>query len=66
MYLLSKLVRENNIKVVITGEGADEILAGYNIFKEAKIRRFWASQPNSFRPFLLRKLYPYLTTDERV
>jgi asparagine synthase (glutamine-hydrolysing) len=61
MYLLSKLVRKNNIKVVITGEGADEMLAGYDIYKEAKIRRFWASQPNSrIRPLLLKKLYPYL------
>ncbi|MEO6133644.1 MAG: asparagine synthase (glutamine-hydrolyzing) [Ginsengibacter sp.] len=61
MYLLSKKVREKNIKVVITGEGADEILGGYNIFKEAKIRRFWASQPNStIRPKLLSRLYPYL------
>lgn len=61
MYLLSKKVRENNIKVVITGEGADEMLAGYNIFKEAKIRRFWARQPQSaIRPLLLKKLYPYL------
>jgi asparagine synthase (glutamine-hydrolysing) len=61
MYLLSRLVRENNIKVVITGEGADEMLAGYDIFKEAKIRRFWANQPNSvIRPRLLTKLYPYL------
>jgi len=61
MYLLSKKVREQNIKVVITGEGADEILAGYNIFKEAKIKRFWANFPNSSaRPALLTKLYPYL------
>jgi asparagine synthase (glutamine-hydrolysing) len=61
MYLLSKLVRNNNIKVVITGEGADEMLAGYDIFKEVRIRRFWASQPNSnLRPLLLTKLYPYL------
>lgn len=61
MFLLSKKVRENNIKVVITGEGADEMLAGYNIFKEAKIRRFWANEPNSkTRPKLLSKLYPYL------
>jgi asparagine synthase (glutamine-hydrolysing) len=61
MYLLSKKVREEKIKVVITGEGADEMLAGYNIFKEAKIRRFWASQPQSaIRPMLLKKLYPYL------
>jgi asparagine synthase (glutamine-hydrolysing) len=61
MYLLSKKVRERNIKVVITGEGADEILAGYNIFKEAKIRRFWAREPESIaRPLLLKLLYPYL------
>jgi asparagine synthase (glutamine-hydrolysing) len=61
MLLLSRLVRENNIKVVITGEGSDEILAGYDIFKEDKIRRFWASQPNSLiRPLLLTKLHPYL------
>ncbi|MFA5329068.1 MAG: asparagine synthase (glutamine-hydrolyzing) [Prolixibacteraceae bacterium] len=61
MLLLSKKVRENNIKVVITGEGADEMLAGYNIFKEAKIRRFWANEPtSSARPRLLTKLYPYI------
>jgi asparagine synthase (glutamine-hydrolysing) len=61
LYLLSKLVRENNIKVVLTGEGADEIFGGYNIFKENKIRRFWARQPGSkFRPNLLSKLYPYI------
>lgn len=61
MYLLSKKVRERKIKVVITGEGADEMLAGYNIFKETKIRRFWAKQPQSaIRPLLLTKLYPYL------
>lgn len=62
MLLLSKLVRDNNIKVVVTGEGSDEILAGYDIFKEAKIKRFWASQPDSkIRPLLFKKLYPYLT-----
>jgi asparagine synthase (glutamine-hydrolysing) len=61
MFMLSKKVREQNIKVVITGEGADEIFAGYNIFKEAKIRRFWANQPDSkFRPQLLSTLYKYL------
>jgi asparagine synthase (glutamine-hydrolysing) len=62
MYLLSKLVHENRIKVVLTGEGADEFLGGYNIFKEDKVRRFWARQPDSvWRPLLLRRLYPYVT-----
>lgn len=61
MLLLSRLVKEHNIKVVMTGEGSDEILAGYDIFKESSIRRFWASQPASgIRPLLLKKLYPYI------
>jgi len=59
MLILSKLVRDNNIKVVITGEGSDEILAGYDIFREAIIRRFWAAQPaSSLRPMLLKRIYP--------
>lgn len=61
MYLLSKLVHENGIKVVLTGEGADEFLGGYNIFKEDKVRRFWARRPESvLRPLLLKRLYPYI------
>jgi asparagine synthase (glutamine-hydrolysing) len=61
MYLLSKNVHENNYKVALTGEGADELFAGYNIFKEAKIRRFCSRQPNSkLRPLLFGKLYPYI------
>lgn len=61
MFLLSKLVREAGYKVVLTGEGSDEMFGGYDIFKEAKIRRFWSMQPDSAsRPRLLRKLYPYL------
>lgn len=61
MSLLSKLVRENNFKVVLTGEGADEIFGGYNIFKEAKVRHFWSKYPASQRrPLLLERLYPYV------
>jgi asparagine synthase (glutamine-hydrolysing) len=61
LYLLSRLVRKSGYKVVVTGEGSDELLGGYDIFKETKIRRFWESQPDStMRPILLRRLYPYL------
>ncbi|HIK19455.1 MAG TPA: asparagine synthase (glutamine-hydrolyzing) [Leptolyngbyaceae cyanobacterium M33_DOE_097] len=59
MMLLSRLVREHDFKVVITGEGADEFLGGYDIFKEMVVRRFWAKNPDSaWRPLLLRRLYP--------
>lgn len=62
MYLLSRLVRQNHYKVVLTGEGADEFLAGYDIFKEAQVRRFWARQPESkIRPLLLQRLYPEIS-----
>ncbi len=61
LLILSELVRENGIKVVLTGEGADEVFGGYNIFREDKVRRFWARQPDSaIRPMLLAKLYPYV------
>jgi asparagine synthase (glutamine-hydrolysing) len=61
LYLLARQVREQGFKVVLTGEGADEVFGGYDIFKEDKVRRFWARQPQSrWRPALLRRLYPYL------
>ena len=59
--MLSRLVRESGIKVVLTGEGADEMFAGYDIFREARVRRFWSREPRSeSRPRLLERLYPYL------
>jgi asparagine synthase (glutamine-hydrolysing) len=61
LMLLAGSVRAHGYKVVLTGEGADEVFGGYDLFKEAKVRRFWAHQPEStFRPRLLEKLYGYL------
>lgn len=66
LFLLAKLVRKNGFKVVLTGEGADEMMGGYDIFKEAKIRRFWGRNPTSrSRPLLLRRLYPYMQGIQR-
>ena len=70
LFLLSKLVRDSGFKVVLTGEGADEFLGGYDIYKEArkkeKIRAFVASQMDSKRrPLLLKRLYPYLQGIQR-
>lgn len=61
MRMLSRLVRDQNYKVVLTGEGSDEVFGGYDIFKEAKVRHFWAANPDSnWRAGLLKRLYPYL------
>jgi asparagine synthase (glutamine-hydrolysing) len=61
MMLLADSVRAAGQRVVLTGEGADEVFAGYDIFKEARLRRFMAREPISkWRGRLLERLYPYL------
>jgi asparagine synthase (glutamine-hydrolysing) len=61
LYLLSRLVRESGFKVVVTGEGSDEVLAGYDIFREAKVRQFWARDPASVkRARIAALLYPWM------
>ena len=66
LFMLSKLVNQNGFRVVLTGEGADEVFGGYNIFKETLIRSFWSKFPNSnLRPRLLERLYPYIFKDPK-
>lgn len=67
LFLLSQVVRDHNFKVVLTGEGADEFFGGYNIFRECKIRSFWARQPHSrSRADMLEHLYPYIFNNPRL
>lgn len=66
MYLLSKSVREAGFKVVLTGEGADEVFAGYDIFRENFVRRQMLN-PNADPVYinkLLVQLYPWM--DEKM
>ena len=50
------------IKVVLTGEGADEMFAGYDLFREAQGPPLLGApaRPRRCRPRLLERLYPYL------
>ncbi|SMF56908.1 asparagine synthase (glutamine-hydrolysing) [Alteromonadaceae bacterium Bs31] len=61
LYKLSQKVRETDIVVVLTGEGADEILFGYDTFKELKILQNWKDSGNN--PAIdqaIKALYPHL------
>jgi asparagine synthase (glutamine-hydrolysing) len=61
LFLLSRLTRDTGIKVVLTGEGADELFFGYDLFKETVVRLFCLRRPHSsWRPRLFDRLYPYL------
>ena len=61
LMLLAGHVHRSGYKVALTGEGADEVFAGYDLFKEARLRRFMAVRPDSrWRGGLLERLYPWL------
>ena len=61
LFLLSKEVAERGFKVVLTGEGADEILCGYDSFKELRLLESWRKAPDSESiPLLIKELYPHL------
>lgn len=66
MLLLSKQVEQQNIKVVLTGEGADELFCGYDIFKETIFRENYNNFSNDEeRIETILNLYPYLPHFEK-
>jgi len=59
LFLLAREVRRQSISVVLTGEGADELFWGYDLFKEVTIRELHDREPERALS-LLDQLYPYL------
>ena len=61
MYVLATLVRNNDTKVVLSGEGSDELFGGYDIFREVKIREFCGRQPDAkYRASLYKRVNAFV------
>lgn len=54
LYLLYKACHEAGFKVIMTGEGADELLAGYHWFDGDRRLRPWLAWPRPVRAWLSR------------
>lgn len=60
MYLLARHVRSEGVKVVLSGEGADEAFLGYGIFKDVQLLSQWDELDDETRKRRMARLYPYL------
>lgn len=63
MALLAQSAREHGITVVASGEGADELFWGYDLFKEVLLRRAASHDPSAAQQ--LDQLYPHLADRAR-
>ncbi|MFJ4966513.1 Asparagine synthetase [glutamine-hydrolyzing] 1 [Streptomyces sp. ADI96-02] len=61
MYLLSRHVRDAGIKVILSGEGADEAFLGYSLFRETLLRAAWNDLSDDERMTRLGSLHPELS-----
>jgi asparagine synthase (glutamine-hydrolysing) len=60
MYLLAEQVRRAGIKVVLSGEGADEAFLGYGLFKDVLLLDAWHDLDEDTRLERIARIYPYL------
>jgi asparagine synthase (glutamine-hydrolysing) len=63
LYFVSKLASDH-VKVVLTGEGSDELLAGYGKYPRAlinwRVGQYWSLAPEPLRDFVKNTVVPHL------
>lgn len=63
LYLLSKKAREIGVKVALAGDGADEIIGGYDYFRTLKAMAFIGETDSPLRRTIMERVDPQLKTD---
>ncbi|MET0467830.1 MAG: asparagine synthase (glutamine-hydrolyzing) [Aeromicrobium sp.] len=61
---LAERIKHSGSRAVLSGEGADELFCGYDVFKVASIRDAWAADPDS--PAFARMLEKALAHQEQL
>lgn len=66
MFHLAKVTKESGVKVVLAGEGAEELFLGNDVFRESSVRRFCLRRPESrTRRRLFDRIYPDACDESR-